>query len=82
MEEIRVRAKSWGNSIGIVLPSFVVKKERINEGTELLVNVRTNRKMTVGELMKIGGKLGIAKKLQHIDTQKALREVDRAFEGE
>lgn len=81
MEQVNVKAKKWGNSIGIVLPKSLVEKEGINEGTDLVVNVRTKKRMTGGDLMELGRKLNIALKLRKIDTEKALKEVDRDFEG-
>ena len=33
MEQINVKAKKWGNSIGIVLPKYIVDKENIDNGT-------------------------------------------------
>ncbi|MEK6850826.1 MAG: hypothetical protein AABX85_04585 [Nanoarchaeota archaeon] len=79
MEQINVKAKQWGNSIGIVLPKHIVDKEKINDGTDLIVNVRTKHRTTVANLMELGKKLNLVKKLQKIDTQKALKEVDQEF---
>jgi antitoxin component of MazEF toxin-antitoxin module len=79
MEQIETRAKKWGNSLGIVLPSKVVEKEKIDEETDLVISVRTKKKTTVGELMEFSKKMGIAKKLSNVDTAKALKEIDRAF---
>jgi len=82
MEQINVRAKKWGNSIGIVLPKFIVEKEKIDEGTDLVVNVRAKKRTTVADLMELGRRLNIIKKLQKINTRKALKEVDEAFWSE
>ena len=82
MEQINVRAKKWGNSIGIILPSLIVEKERIREGTELIVNVKTKHQATVGDLLNYSRKSGLAKKLKNVDTQKALKEIDEAFWSE
>lgn len=79
MEQINVKAKKWGNSIGIILPKAVIEKERIGEGTDLVVDVRTKHRTTVNDLMELGRKLNLVKKLQRINTQKALKEVDKVF---
>ena len=79
MEQISTKVKKWGNSFGIVLPINVIEKERIKEGTEITVTIQPKNKMTVGDLMNLSRELGLDKKLKNIDTQKALREVDKAF---
>jgi antitoxin component of MazEF toxin-antitoxin module len=35
MEVIKAKTKKWGNSIGVVLPGEVVKKEHINSDEEI-----------------------------------------------
>ena len=84
MEQINTKVKKWGNSFGIVVPMEMVNKEKMKEGTELVVSVRIKRSMTVGDLMEFGRKIGVDKRLKGIDTQRAMREVDVAFwpEGE
>lgn len=82
MDQIEVKAKKWGNSVGIVLPNFIVKKEGINEGTELVINIQAKHKTKVGDLMEIGKKSGIAKKLEKIDTQQALKDIDKELWSE
>jgi antitoxin component of MazEF toxin-antitoxin module len=79
MEQI-MKAKKWGNSLGVILPKFIVDKEKIDEGTELIINIRTKHKTTVADLMKLGIKLNLIKKLQKINTQEALKNIDRTFE--
>ncbi len=79
MEQIDVKAKKWGNSIGIILPKKIVEKENIDEGTDLIVDIRTKKRTSVADLMEIGRKLNLVKKLQDVDTKKALKEVDKAF---
>lgn len=36
---IQVRVKKWGNSLGIVLPSEFVDKERLKENERISINV-------------------------------------------
>jgi len=82
MELINVRAKKWGNSIGIVLPKFIVEKEKINEGTDLVVNVKARNRSTAGDLITLSKKLGLVRRLSKINTQEALKRVDEAFWSE
>ncbi|MBI2631681.1 AbrB/MazE/SpoVT family DNA-binding domain-containing protein [Candidatus Pacearchaeota archaeon] len=79
MEQINVKVKKWGNSFGVVLPIRIVEKERLKEGSEITLTMQSRKKMTVGDLMRISKELGLDKALKDIDTQKALREVDKAF---
>jgi len=74
MEQIDAKVKKWGNSFGIVLPMKVIEKEKLREGKEVTVTIRP-RKIT-----KVKDIFGILKEeLKNVDTQKALREVDKAF---
>ena len=40
------------------------------------INIRTKRKTTVADLMEFGKRLGLIKKLEKINTKKALEEVE------
>lgn len=82
MEQITLKAKKWENSIGIVLPKFIVEKEGINEGTDLLVNVKSRNRSTAENLMSLSRKIGLKKKLKNVNTQKALKKVDQDFWSE
>ena len=51
METIEAKTKKWGNSLGIVIPKEIVKKEKIREGQKvkvLLVKDRGLLKETFG----------------------------------
>ena len=82
MEQINVRAKKWGNSIGIILPKSIVQRENINDGTDLIVSVLSRKRFTAGDLTELSKKLGLQRKLKNIDTQKALKKIDEAFWSE
>ena len=82
MELINVKAKKWGNSIGIVLPKPIVEKENISEGTDLVINVKAKNRTTAGDLAALSIKMGLVKKLSKINTQEALKKVDEAFWSE
>ncbi len=44
METLKVKARRWGNSIGLVIPSDIVEKEDIRPGkeVEILITKKTN----------------------------------------
>ena len=51
METIEAKTKKWGNSLGIVIPKEIVRKEKIREGQKvkvLLVKDRGLLKETFG----------------------------------
>ncbi|MSR86270.1 AbrB/MazE/SpoVT family DNA-binding domain-containing protein [Candidatus Woesearchaeota archaeon] len=39
MQEVMVKTKKWGNSLGIVLPADVVKTEHLKPGEEVVVKI-------------------------------------------
>ena len=77
MEQIKTTLKKWGNSFGIVVPMETINNENLKEGSEIIITIHQKKAMTVGDLMELGRKTGIAKKLKGMDTEKALKEVDR-----
>ncbi|MDO8509177.1 MAG: AbrB/MazE/SpoVT family DNA-binding domain-containing protein [Nanoarchaeota archaeon] len=74
MERTIVHVKKWGNSFGIVLPMKIVEKEKLSEGKEIIITVETKDKTKVRDVFGM-----LAKELKNINTQKALRDVDKAF---
>ncbi len=74
MEQVDVKVKRWGNSFGIILPVRVVEKENLSEGKEIIVTIQSKEKTKVKDVFGI-----LKKELSKVDTQKALREVDKAF---
>ena len=74
MQKTIVRVKKWGNSFGIVLPKAVIDDQHIKEGTEIEVFVQAKNKTKVREVFGI-----LKNELKNVDTQKALREVDKSF---
>lgn len=79
MEQITVKAKKWGNSIGIVIPRFIVEKEKIDEDEDVTITIHQRKAITAGELMELSKKLGLSKKIKR-DTSQIMREVDETFE--
>lgn len=39
MEKLRVRAKKWGSSVGVVIPTEVARRNHIQPGTEFVIGV-------------------------------------------
>ncbi len=74
MEQISTKVKRWGNSFGIVLPMKIVEKENLKEGVEIKVTIETKDKTKVKDVFGI-----LKEELKNVDTEKALREVDKAF---
>ena len=66
-----VKAKKWGNSIGLVIPAEVVKKERIRSGDTIELVVRRR----VPRLEELGGTV----KLRH-NLEDLLREMEEGWD--
>lgn len=43
MIEIKSKLRRWGNSFGIVVPQNVVEREKVKEGDEISILIRTNK---------------------------------------
>ena len=39
--KVEVRTKRWGNSIGVILPSFLVRRENIREDEDITIEVES-----------------------------------------
>ncbi len=64
-------AKKWGNSIGLVIPSEVVRKEGIRPGDAVEIDVRKR----IPALEELAGTV----KLRH-NLQDLLREMERGWD--
>ncbi len=73
MPVVKTRAKRWGNSLGLIIPSDVAKKEHIMEDQSLDIIILHKGKT----LEKLFGSL----KGWKINTQKALDDLDREEHG-
>ncbi len=65
------KAKKWGNSIGLVIPSNLVKKERIRPGDTVEIVVRRR----LPRLEELGGTV----KLRH-NLEELLREMEEGWD--
>lgn len=79
MEQLRVKAKKWGNSMGLVLPKKVVEKERIIEGMEIDLVIKPRRTMTVRELMDFSYSHPLPKLKK--TTEEIMKEIDFELYG-
>lgn len=82
MDQISVKARKWGNSFGIVLPKSIVDKENIDEGTDLIIHIKTKKRTTGEDIAKLSKSMNIIERLNKIDTQKALKKIDEVFWSE
>ena len=71
MEQIKVKAKKWGNSIGVVIPSNIADKQSIKDGTEIIITITSDRKTKVKDVF------GILKGKLKRNTQELIDEVDK-----
>lgn len=62
----KTKLKSWGSSLGVVVPRTVVQEEHLQEGNEVLIDIRR-----LDSLQDIFGSL----KEWKIDTQKMKDEL-------
>ena len=80
MEQLKVTLKRWGNSFAIVLPRVIIDRESLEEGSEMIITVQRKKTMTVGELMDLGKRLKLNKKMKR-NTDDVMREIDRELWG-
>ena len=67
---IKTKVRAWGSSYGIIIPSEVIKNEGINEGDEIIIEVRKQR-----SIKEIFGSL----KDRKINTQKTKDELRKEW---
>lgn len=67
MIEIKSKLRRWGNSFGIVVPQKFVESEKVKEGDEINVLIRTNKP----NLRKLFGKHKFNKPVEAI-----MKEID------
>jgi antitoxin component of MazEF toxin-antitoxin module len=74
MIECEAKLKSWGNSIGVLLPKEKLKKENLSSNSLVKLIVLPAEKITVADLF---GK----KKNWKTPTKKLLKEIDKEFDS-
>ena len=73
MERIKTTVKKWGNSFGIILPKKLINAEDIQEGNEIVINIESEKNMSVKNLIDFAKKHPLKFKEK---TNKALKKVD------
>jgi len=68
MEEIKVKLRKWGNSIGVVIPQEVLSSERAKEGDEISIIIKKKKP----DLKKLFG----AYKFKQ-PTDEIMKEIDK-----
>ena len=72
MEQFEAIPKKWGNSVGITIPSDVIKDENIGLNRKIEVLVIGNRRK---KLKRIFGTLKLKK-----PTQRVMEEIDEGYD--
>ena len=72
MEQFEAVTKKWGNSIGITIPSEVIKEEKIKPQDKIMVLVIKNYRK---KLANIFGTLKLKK-----ETQRVMEEIDKGYD--
>ena len=74
MIDLHVKLRRMGNSLGIVIPSNIVNRDKLREGQDLIININKKNITTVGEMMEEAKKLKLKFKKS---TQELMDEVDK-----
>ena len=82
MEQINTKTRQWGNSIGVVIPNNILKKQGIKKDQEVILTITTRKKTTVGDMLKMIKKHPLPKTKDKRSTQEILDEIDRDLEPE
>jgi len=75
MEEIKTTVKKWGNSFGIIIPKDFIEKEKLKEGSQIIVNIDSKEFMTVGEVLKLAKKNKLKRPKENVE--KSFEEIDK-----
>lgn len=78
--ELNTKLRRVGNSLGIIIPSDLVKIKGFREGEDVSVTVKESG-WTIGEIMKEAKKQGLEKKFT-LSTQEILDKVDKELDPE
>ena len=72
MEQFEAVTKKWGNSLGITIPSEVIKEEKIKPKDKINVLVFKDSRKTFKEIF---GTLKLK-----MPTQKAMKDIDEGYD--
>jgi antitoxin component of MazEF toxin-antitoxin module len=71
MITISAKIKKWGNSIGLILPKQITKKQHIKPEQDIVLHIENQSSMKVDDLFGIND--------NNINTAKTLKEIDKLF---
>lgn len=77
--EIEIQTKKWGSSLGIIIPKEIVRKERIEKGQKIIVDI-LSKKTTVGDIFRMVEKNPLPKTKDKRSTQEVMDEIDKELE--
>jgi antitoxin component of MazEF toxin-antitoxin module len=77
MVQIRTALRRVGNSLGVIVPSEIVRTQKLHEGEKLTVNIQSKNITTVGKMLREARKQRLRFRRS---TQEILKEVDEALE--
>lgn len=52
--EVTVKPKTWGNSLGIIIPKQIIRQEKITVKDELIIHIEKIKDKEKAKLMKEG----------------------------
>ena len=74
MENINLKLKRVGNSLGIVVPSGIINRKNLKEGEELILTIESKNKTTVGDMLREARRQKLKFKRP---TREVLDEIDK-----
>lgn len=77
MIKTAAKLKPWGNSLGILLPKRLLKKEHLQRDDEIEIIIKKKKQ----PLHDLFGELNRFKPRVKISTRKLLKEIDEEFRG-
>ena len=72
MHAFEAKPKKWGNSLGVTIPTAVIKEEGVTTGKKIKIIVISNR---MDEIKKTFGTLKMKK-----STQRIMDEIDEGYD--
>jgi len=73
MIEVETQTRRWGNSLGIILPKDIAKKEGLKEKDKIIIIIRKPKAVKVKDIF---GKLKMKK-----PTAQIMKEVDKELDS-
>lgn len=61
---VKAKVKEWGNSLGVVIPKEIVRKERIKSEDDILIEIRKKE-----DIMELFGTLNFRKSSQQMKDE-------------